>query len=86
MEKHGWSEKRLRESMSKGEFPPLNVIVEAINASNDVTTNFKRMGDWGRYVNKAVPYWNAQLEGMDKMARNVYNQPKRVAIMAAAVA
>jgi hypothetical protein len=49
--------------------PPRDVLVTAINAANDVTVNFKRMGSVGRLVNRYVPFFNAALEGNAKRGR-----------------
>jgi hypothetical protein len=49
--------------------PPRDVLVKAINAANDVTVNFKRMGSVGRVVNRYIPFFNAALEGNAKRIR-----------------
>jgi hypothetical protein len=51
------------------------VLVEAINASRDVTVNFSRMGHVGRSINQATVFFNASLEGMDKAARTLRDRP-----------
>jgi len=55
----------------RGERPPRWAIVKAMNAASDVTTNFKRFGSIGRYVDAAWPFFNATLESMDKQFRTL---------------
>jgi hypothetical protein len=43
--------------------------LEAANAAKDVTLNFSRAGFRGRFVNRLVPFFNAQLQDVDKFAR-----------------
>jgi putative sterol carrier protein len=74
-----------REAMKAGQVPPLGVIIPAMNASKDVTLNFQRMGYHGRVLNQIFPYWNAQLEGVDKTVRTIKDDPKRAAISIAAL-
>ena len=42
----------------------------AMYRSQDVTTNFKRSGTWGKRINSVVLFSNASLQGVDKMIRN----------------
>ncbi len=42
----------------------------AMYRSQDVTTNFKRSGTWGKRINSIVLFSNASLQGVDKMIRN----------------
>jgi hypothetical protein len=59
---------------------PRRILVEAINAANDVTINFKRNGSWGQFVNRYIPFFNAGLEGQDKYIRTWRDNPKRAAV------
>ena len=80
LEKHGYSEDKLQELLKQGKRPPIEVLTEAINAANDVTTNFKRQGWVGKYLNRMIPYFNAPLEGTDKYIRTWRDDPKRALI------
>lgn len=71
LERRGYS----RERVGKGDLPPLNVLVEAINDAHDVTVNFKRMGFFGKKVNRFIPFWNASLQGLDKFGRVWLDDP-----------
>lgn len=71
--RHGWTQERL---MAEG-MPPRRVLIEAINASNDVTLNFKRMGWRGKQYNQIIPFFNAAIEGLDKYGRTWRDQPMR---------
>jgi len=78
LNQNGWLER-----VKAGETPPFDVIVQSMNASNDVTTNFARMGAWGRHLNSYIPFINARVESLDKFARTWKNTPKTAAIRAA---
>jgi hypothetical protein len=43
---------------------------EAFYQAMEVTTNFRRGGTWSRQINKAVPFFNANIQGIDKAVRN----------------
>jgi len=86
LRKHGYTTAKLDELRRQGKRPPRNVLVEAINAANDVTVNFKRMGYHGAYINKILPYWNARLEGTDKYVRTWATQPIRALAVTSAYA
>jgi hypothetical protein len=86
MREKGYDPERVQQMMKEGKTPPLPVLVEAINAAHDVTTDFRRMGTWGRHLNKVIPYLNANMEAMDKMIRNGKAQPHRIAAYAASIA
>ena len=75
--KHGYTKEKLLDMIRKGKRPPQAVLVEAINAANDVTTNFKRQGWLGKYFNRMIPYFNAPLEGADKYVRTWRSSPAR---------
>lgn len=63
--------------LKQGIIPPRHVLINAINAANDVTTDFRRQGALGKYANLSVPYFNAPIEGLDKMIRTFKDNPKR---------
>ena len=50
---------------------------KAILASADVTVNFSRGGSTSKAIGKAVPYFNAQVQGLDKLVRQAKNHPVR---------
>lgn len=43
--------------------------IRAINAAKDVTTNFSRSGTYGRQLNQIIPFYNAGIQGFNKMIR-----------------
>ncbi|MBC8537306.1 LPD38 domain-containing protein [Feifania hominis] len=47
----------------------------AISAAADVTTNFSRSGPMGKAIDSWVLYFNAGVQGLDKMARQLKNRP-----------
>lgn len=83
LKKHGWTRERIRKEGP----PPRKVIIEAMNAANDITVNFKRMGYVTRQINLIAPFFNAKLEGLDKFGRTWKDNPTgtfmRVAVLAA---
>ena len=72
LDKEGWLERA-----KQGKEPPMPVLIRAINAAHDVTVDFRRLGKWGRFLNAWIPFWNAQLEGKDKMVRTFIDHPQR---------
>lgn len=50
-------------------------INKALYAANDVTTNFSRGGDITKHIDSFVPYLNAGVQGLDKLARQFRNKP-----------
>ena len=44
---------------------------EAIYAAHDVTVNFRRSGAKSRIINQVVPFFNANVQGVDKLARQM---------------
>lgn len=73
LERHGYT----REKLEAGNHPPRMVLVEAVNAAHEVTVDFRRMGYYGRFWNQMLPFFNARLEGIDKMARTWRDHPMR---------
>lgn len=82
LEENGYT----RETLKSGDFPPRAVLVQAINAANDVTVNFKRQGWMGKWFNQVIPFWNAPIEGFDKFVRTWRDNPKRTFILSAVMA
>lgn len=50
-------------------------VQKALYAANDVTTNFSRGGDISKKIDAYVPYFNAGLQGLDKLLRQFKNKP-----------
>lgn len=44
-------------------------------AAQDVTTNFKRRGRIGRQIDQAFPYFNAAVQGLDRLVRMYRDNP-----------
>jgi hypothetical protein len=49
-------------------------LQKGLFAANDVTTNFSRGGDITKHIDSWVPYTNASVQGMDKLARQFKNK------------
>jgi len=48
----------------------MDSLMDAMLAAADVTTNFGRSGDWGKFLNQTfVPFLNPAIQGLDKMGR-----------------
>ncbi|HPD58085.1 MAG TPA: hypothetical protein PKW17_12645 [Smithellaceae bacterium] len=50
-------------------------IQKAALAAREITLDFNRKGTIGKSVNMITAFWNAQIQGMDKMAREFKNNP-----------
>lgn len=44
-------------------------------AAQDVTTNFKRRGRYARQIDQVFPYFNAAIQGLDKIVRTYKDNP-----------
>ncbi len=74
--KHGYSTDDVRKMVQSGNVPR-KVLVEALNAAHEVTVDFRRMGQWGRWMTRMIPFFNANLEGVDKSIRTWKDNPTR---------
>lgn len=54
-------------------------------ASRDVTLDFGRHGTWGKQFNRATAFFNAALQGTDKLYREVKSHPAQMAFKTAAL-
>jgi len=52
-----------------------SAYIEAFNASQDVTVNFSRKGLWGPIFNDMTAFWNASVQGADKLYRMARHRP-----------
>jgi len=50
-------------------------IIEAAFAAREVTLDFQRKGASGKAMNMITAFWNAALQGQDKMFREFYENP-----------
>lgn len=48
--------------------------------AQDITVNFKRKGKWARDIDKVFPYFNAAMQGVDKLARMYKDNPVQAGI------
>lgn len=53
---------------------------EAGQEARDVTVNFSRHGSFGKKVNRYVPFFNASIQGTDKVIRTFFENPKRASL------
>ncbi len=60
----------------------LSASVFALNAAQDVTTNFSRHGQIGKQINQGVPFFNAAIQGPDKLVRSFKDRPLKSTIAA----
>lgn len=59
-------------------------IQEAALAAREVTLDFNRKGTIGKSVNMITAFWNAQMQGMDKMGREFKDNPVVTSLKTAA--
>jgi len=57
-----------------------SAFIMANLAASDVTINFRRAGVYGQYINKFIPFWNAQVQGVHKFARFAKAHPMKAGI------
>lgn len=50
-------------------------VNQALYDAADVTTNFSRGGDYTKHIDSGVPYLNAGVQGLDKLARQFKDRP-----------
>lgn len=84
--RYGYTETDLRNLIATGQRPKRRIIFEALNAANDVTVNFKRLGRTGKWINRMVPFFNPNLEGIDKFSRTWRDSPSMTAYRVAIAA
>ena len=60
----------------------LSASVFAVNAGQDVTTNFTRHGQIGKQINQVIPFFNAAIQGPDKIVRSFRDRPLKSTIAA----
>jgi len=56
--------------------------LEAMAESREGTLDFGRLGTQGKAINQIVAFWNANVQGTDKMARSFKRYPGRTAMRA----
>ncbi len=61
-----------------GKETDLDTILEAAMASRDVTIDFQRSGTKARTWNTVIPFFNAAIQGGDKLAREMRTNPVRL--------
>jgi len=57
-------------------------IRTSVHAARQASLDFQRFGTHGRVPNQIIPFINAAMEGVDRMARSAYEHPKRFAMAA----
>jgi hypothetical protein len=60
----------------------LSASVFALNAAQDVTTNFTRHGQIGKQINQIIPFFNAAIQGPDKLVRSFKARPFKSTVAA----
>jgi len=59
-----------------------SAAIYALNAAQDVTVNFTRAGEIARVLNQFIPFFNAGIQGADKICRAAIDNPTRFTLMA----
>lgn len=59
----------INETTGERERPPRHVLIEATNAANDATVNFKRSGRYTQTLNRIWTFLNAAVQSNDRFAR-----------------
>ena len=62
----------------------LDAAVYALNQAQDVTTNFTRHGQMAKILNQMIPFFNAAIQGPDKMLRTFRARPVATTLKAIA--
>ena len=52
-----------------------SAAIYALNQAQDVTTNFSRHGKLAKVLNQIIPFFNAAIQGPDKMVRTLRERP-----------
>lgn len=52
-----------------------DAVVRALHEAQEVSVNFKRRGAVGKEIDKVFPYFNAAIQGLDKLARTYKDNP-----------
>ena len=52
-----------------------DALIYALNAAQDVTTNFTRHGSISKMLNQLIPFFNAAVQGPDKIIRTFKDRP-----------
>ena len=60
----------------------LSASVFALNAAQDVTTNFTRHGQIGKQLNQIIPFFNVAIQGPDKIIRSFKSRPLKSTVAA----
>ncbi|HUX02742.1 MAG TPA: LPD38 domain-containing protein, partial [Phycisphaerae bacterium] len=61
-----------------------DAAIYALNQAQDVTTNFTRHGRIGKILNQIIPFFNAGIQGPDKVLRTFHERPARTTFAALA--
>jgi hypothetical protein len=70
----GEYERALKQPLKPGQ-SPFDRVLEAALRSRDVTLDFSRFGDVGQNLNKVAAFWNAGMQGLDKIKRTFAEDP-----------
>lgn len=77
-------EKALEEGERRYGKGTLDASIYALNAAQDVTTNFTRHGQLAKVLNQLIPFFNAAIQGPDKIIRTFSQHPARATATALA--
>ncbi|HPC65609.1 MAG TPA: hypothetical protein PK525_13440, partial [Anaerohalosphaeraceae bacterium] len=77
-------EAALKDAEAKYGAGSLDAAIYALNQAQDVTTNFTRHGVYAKYLNQLIPFFNAAIQGPDKIIRTFKERPIEAAIRSVA--
>ncbi len=63
----------------------LDAAIYALNQAQDVTTNFTRHGKISKVLNQMIPFFNAAIQGPDKLVRTFAERPVETSLRAMAM-
>lgn len=81
---------KFEEAKARGDLNELKKLqedaaIEASNAANEVTVNFKRAGAYAEILNQIIPFFNPAVQGISRMGRTIYAHPVRSGLRATAL-
>lgn len=64
-------------AIKRGKAKTVDDLLQAALDSRDITLDFSRMGTVGQQMNRYTAFFNAHVQGIDKIVRNLRNHPIR---------
>ncbi|MBI1953345.1 MAG: hypothetical protein HYS41_04395, partial [Candidatus Omnitrophica bacterium] len=70
----------LRYKKEHPDWSPNDQFIQAFNDAQDVTVNFSKSGNWGKWINQGVFAFNASTQGINKFYRQMRTDPVGTAL------